>query len=140
MGTIQVSAKWTGEALDYVGTDTRGNQIKMSGQGGRDASPSQLMLIGLAGCTGMDVVSILQKKRQKIADVEVIVIGHQPDDYPKPYHKIQLHFIVKGENLDPDAVERAIQLSEEKYCVVGQTLKTNVEIKTSFKIEAASQA
>ncbi len=139
MGTIQVSAKWTGEALDYVGTDTRGNQIKMSGRGGRDASPSQLMLLGLAGCTGMDVVSILQKKRQKIADVEVMVIGHQPDDYPKPYYKIQLHFIIKGEDLDPDAVERAIQLSEEKYCVVGQTLKTNVEIKTSFKIEAANQ-
>ena len=126
--------------MDYVGTDTRGNQIKMSGQGGSHTSPSQLMLLGLAGCTGMDVVSILQKKRQKIADVEVVVIGHQPDDYPKPYHKIQLYFIVKGEDLDPDAVERAIQLSEEKYCVVGQTLKTNVEIKTSFKIEAASQS
>jgi putative redox protein len=69
-----------------------------------------------------------------------MVIAHQPDDYPKPYHKIQLHFIVKGENLDPDAVERAIQLSEDKYCVVGQTLKTNVDIKTSFKIEEVSLA
>ena len=93
------------------------------------------MLIGLAGCTGMDVVSILQKKRQQISDVEVMVIGHQPDDYPKPYHKIQLHFIVKGQNLDPQAVERAIQLSHDKYCVVGQTLQMPVEIKTSFKIE-----
>jgi len=64
-----------------------------------------------------------------------MVIGHQPDEYPKPYHKIQLHFIVKGEDLDPKAVERAINLSEEKYCVVGQSLKSNVEIKTSFKIE-----
>jgi putative redox protein len=93
------------------------------------------MLLGLAGCTGMDVVSILEKKRQKISDIEIMVIGHQPDQYPKPYHKIQLHFVVKGEDLDPQAVERAIQLSEEKYCVVGQTLQTEVEIKTSFRIE-----
>ena len=98
------------------------------------------MLLGLAGCTGMDVVSILQKKRQKISDVEVLVIGHQPDDYPKPYHKIQLHFIVRGEDLDADAVERAIQLSDDKYCVVGQTLKMNVDIKTSFKIEPVESA
>jgi len=135
MSTKQVSAKWTGKDLDFVGTDTRNNQVKMSGKNGPDSPPSQLMLLGLAGCTGMDVVSILQKKRQKISDVEVMVIGHQPDEYPKPYHKIQLHFIVKGEDLDPKAVERAINLSEEKYCVVGQSLKANVEIKTSFKIE-----
>lgn len=135
MSIKQVSAKWTGEDLDFVGIDTRNNQVKMSGKNGSDSPPSQLMLLGLAGCTGMDVVSILQKKRQKISDVEVMVIGHQPDEYPKPYHKIQLHFIVKGEDLDPKAVERAINLSEEKYCVVGQSLKSNVEIKTSFKIE-----
>ena len=136
MSTKQVTAKWTGEDLDFVGIDTRNNQVKMSGHNGPDSPPSQLMLLGLAGCTGMDVVSILQKKRQKITDVEVMVIGHQPDEYPKPYHKIQLHFIVKGEDIDATAVERAIKLSEEKYCVVGQSLKTNVEIKTSFKIEA----
>jgi len=135
MSTVQVSAKWTGEALDFVGTDTRGYQVEMGGKESTRASASQLMLLGLAGCTGMDVVSILQKKRQKISDIEVMVIGHQPDEYPKPYHKIQLHFVVKGEDLDPQAVERAIQLSEEKYCVVGQTLQTAVEIKTSFRIE-----
>ena len=131
MGTTQVSAKWTGDGLHYVGADTKGNQIPM---GGSDPSPSQLMLLGLAGCTGMDVISILQKKRQNVSDVEVMVLGHQPDNYPKPYHKVQLHFVVKGEGLDSQAVERAIKLSEDKYCVVGQTLKGNTEIKTSFKI------
>jgi putative redox protein len=135
MSTVQVSTKWTGEALDFVGTDARGYQVEMGGKNSTKASPSQLMLLGLAGCTGMDVVSILEKKRQKISDIEIMVIGHQPDEYPKPYHKIQLHFVVKGEDLDPQAVARAIQLSEEKYCVVGQTLQTEVEIKTSFKIE-----
>jgi putative redox protein len=132
MSTIQVSARWAGEALNFIGTDTKGNEIPM---GGGNVSPSQMMLLGLAGCTGMDVVSILQKKRQNISDVEVMVIGHQPDEYPKPYRVVQLHFIVKGEEVDPKAVERAIKLSEEKYCVVGQTLQNKVEIKTSFKIE-----
>ncbi len=135
MGTVQVSAHWTGEDLEFIGNDTRGNEIPMGGKTSSSPSASQLMLIGLAGCTGIDVVSILQKKRQQISDVEVMVIGHQPDDYPKPYHKIQLHFIVKGQNLDPQAVERAIKLSHDKYCVVGQTLQMPVEIKTSFKIE-----
>jgi putative redox protein len=135
MGTVQVSAHWTGEALEFEGNDTRGNTVPMGGKGSDSPSPSQLMLLGLAGCTGMDVVSILQKKRQQIEDVEVMVIGHQPDSYPKPYHKIQMHFIVKGQDLDPAAVERAIQLSHDKYCVVGQSLQTEVEIKTSFKIE-----
>ena len=132
MATKQISAKWTGEALNFVGFDTNGNQIAL---GKNDTPPSQLLLIGLAGCTGMDVVSILQKKRQKVSDVEVMVIGHQPDTYPKPYHKIQVHYIVKGEDLDPKAVERAIKLSEEKYCIVSQTLQSDVEIKTSYRIE-----
>ncbi len=133
MGTTQVSARWTGEKLNYVGTDTKSNQIPM---GGGDPSPSQMMLMGLAGCTGMDVVSVLQKKRQNITGVEVQVIGHNPDEYPKPYQVIELKFIVKGDNVDPKAVARAIQLSEDKYCIVGQTLQNKAEIKTSFEIEA----
>ena len=133
MSTNKVSARWTGEALNYIGTDTKGNEIPI---GGPNVSPSQLMLLGLAGCTGMDVVSILQKKRQNVTGVEVTLVGHQPNAYPKPYQVIELHFTVKGENIDPKAVERAIQLSEEKYCVVGQTLQNKAEIKTSFSVEA----
>ena len=132
MGTTNVSARWTGEALNYVGTDTKGNQIPM---GGSNVSPSQMLLLGLAGCTGMDVVSILQKKRQNVIDVEVQITGHQPDDYPKPYQKIEVKFIVKGDNVDPKAVARAIQLSEEKYCIVSQSLQQAMEITTSFEVE-----
>ncbi len=131
MGTTNVSARWTGEKLNFVGTDVKGNEIPM---GGRDASPSNLMLLGLAGCTGMDVVSILQKKRQKVEDVQVEITGHNPDNYPKPYQVVEMKFIVKGENINPKAVERAINLSQTKYCVVGQTLQNEVEIKTSFEI------
>ena len=132
MGTSTISASWTGENLDFVGADHRGREVKM-GKG--HPSPGQLMLMGLAGCTGMDVISILKKKRQDITDVEVQVTGHNADTYPKPYEQVELKFIVKGQNLDPKAVERAIDLSENKYCVVGQTLKNKVQITTSFEIE-----
>ncbi len=132
MGVSNAAARWTGENLDFMGATPKGQEVKM-GKGG--PSPSQLMLMGLAGCTGMDVVSILQKKRQDVVDVEVQVTAHNNDDYPKPYQQIELKFIVKGRNLDPKAIERAIHLSETKYCVVGQTLQNKAEITTSFEIE-----
>ena len=131
MEQVQISACWTGEALKYIGTDTKGNKLPM---GGEDFSPSQLLLLGLAGCMGMDVVSILQKKRQNITSVEVQVIGHKPEEYPKPYKLAEIAFTIKGDNVDPKAVSRAIDLSMEKYCVVGQTLQNQVEIKPSFTI------
>ena len=133
MGTVNASARWTGEKLNFMGTSNRGHQIEM---GGEHISPTQMLLLGLAGCTGMDVVSILQKMRQAVTDVDVQITAHQPDDYPKPYHTVEVKYIVKGDNLDPTAVERAIGLSVEKYCIVSQTLQREVELKTSFSVEA----
>ncbi len=131
MRSIQISAHWTGEALNFAGTDTRGNEVLM----GKSAlSPSQMLLLGLAGCTGMDVVSILQKKRQQVTGVEVQVTAQQPDDYPRPYQVIEIAFNIQGKDIDPAAVARAIELSETKYCVAGQTLQNRVEIKTSFTV------
>ena len=132
MATKSVSAHWTGEELQYVGSDGKGNEVPM---GGDHPSPSQLLLMGAAGCMGMDIVSILKKKRQAVTAVEVKVTGHQPDDYPKPFEVVELDFTVKGDNVDPKAVERAIELSRETYCIVGQTLKNTVELRTSFTVE-----
>ena len=132
MGTKHVSARWTGEGLHYIGIDSKGNEI---GMGGNDPSPSEMLLMGAAGCMGMDIISVLQKKRQDVTSIEVQVTGHQPDDYPKPFQIVELAFIVKGNNVDAKAVERAIALSRDKYCVVGQTLQNMVELKTSFTIE-----
>jgi putative redox protein len=132
MATKRVSAHWTGERLQYEATDSKGNQISL---GGDNPSPSELLLIGAAGCMGMDVVSVLQKKRQAVTGVEVQVTGHQPDNYPKPFQIVELAFTVRGENVDPRAVERAIALSRDKYCIVGQTLQQAVELKTSFTVE-----
>jgi putative redox protein len=132
MGVTTATARWTGEKIYFTGIDQKGNEIAL---GGKDFSPSHLVLLGLAGCTGMDVVSILQKKRQDIQDVEIQIIGHNPDQYPKPFTNIEVKYIVKGNNLDPNAVSRAIDLSESKYCVVSQSLQEKVNVTTSFEIK-----
>ena len=132
MGTSTISAHWTGELLNFVGKNHRDREVLM-GKGG--FSPTQMMLIGLAGCMGMDVLSILQKKRQNVTEVLVDVTGHNADDYPKPYHTAEINFVIKGDKVDAKAVDRAIELSLEKYCIVGQTLQNEVELKTSFTIE-----
>lgn len=133
MATKIVSARWTGESLNFVGEDVKGNQVRM---GEDDISPSQMVLLGLAGCTGMDVISILQKKQQAVTGLEVEVTGYQPDTYPKPYQTVEVKYIITGVNVDPRAVERAIQLSVEKYCVVSQTLQQQVALQTSFEVKA----
>jgi putative redox protein len=132
MGMTKVSARWTGEKLNYVGTDSKGNEIPM---GGKDVTPAQMLLLGFAGCTGMDILSILQKKRQHVTDVQVEVCGYMPEDYPKPFQVIELNYIIKGDKIDPKAVARSIELSLSKYCVVGQTLQHHVSIQTSYQIE-----
>lgn len=132
MRTTHVSAHWTGEGLNYVGVDSKGRQLPM---GGENVSPGQLLLLAMAGCMGMDFASVMQKKRQKVTGIEVKITAHQPLTYPKPYQMVELAFVVKGENIDPKAVARAIDLSRDKYCVVGQTLQHPVDVKTSFAIE-----
>lgn len=132
MGMAKISTRWTGEALNYMGIDSKNNQILLGGQG---TPPTQMLLLGLAGCMGMDVLSILQKKRQAVTGVEVQVTGYNQDEYPKPFHTIEVAFIVKGDNIDSKAVERAIELSMTKYCIVGQTLQHPPALKTSFTVQ-----
>lgn len=137
MSGTAITAKWVGPELQYIGTDGKGNTIKM---GGDDISPAQMVLLGLAGCMGMDTVYVLRKKRLEIDAVDVTVIGYQPEDYPKPFTNIEIKFTISGKNLSDKAVERAISLSREKYCVVGQTLANPVEVTTSFVITKPAEA
>lgn len=126
-----ITAKWVGPELEYEGLDAKGNVIKM---GGGSFSPSELLLMGVAGCTGMDVKSILVKKKVDFKSIEIEVTGHQPTQYPKPYRIVNIHFKVTGENIPENAVERAIYLSAEKYCIASQTLKEPTEVTTSFEV------
>jgi putative redox protein len=94
-----------------------------SGGGNNDGfRPTELLLVGLAGCTAMDVISILSKKRQHVIGFEVKAHGERAEQDPKRFTSFLVEYIVKGEGIDPAAVERAVELSEAKYCSVMATL------------------
>ena len=96
--------------------------------------PTYLLLTGLGACTGIDVVSILKKKRQEVTSFDVSVHGEQQEDWPKAWTRFHVEYTVTGHNINAKAVERAIQLSEEKYCSVSATLSGSVEITRSYKV------
>jgi putative redox protein len=96
----------------------------------RGPSPAPLTLAALAGCTAMDVVSILRKKRQDFTDVVVRVDGIQDDDFPHRYTEVTITYEVTGDGVDPKAVARSVALSEEKYCSVSATFKEATEVAT----------
>lgn len=96
--------------------------------------PSHLLLLGLAGCTGMDVVSILQKKNAVVTHFEIEASGEANDDYPKKYHHMHVTYHVTGKDIRETDLKLAIDLSEKKYCIVRNTLAPSVTITSSFTI------
>ena len=103
--------------------------------GGKGFSPMELLLVGLAGCTGMDVISILRKKRQEVTHFEVVVNGARAADYPKVYTDIEIVYKVAGRHIDQASLERAIQLSEERYCPAMAMLRKAANITNRYEIE-----
>ena len=97
------------------------------------ASPMELLLLAVGGCTGVDVISILKKKRQHVTDYRIEVTGERRDEFPKRFTKLTVKHIVRGHKVTEQAVARAIELSETKYCSVAATL-SGVEIVTSYEI------
>lgn len=130
--------KWNG-GLQFEGTAAYGKKIvldssKESGGSEDGYSPSELVLFGLAGCAGIDILAILEKQKQKITAMEIEVVGYQNEDYPRPFHTIEVKFIVKGDKLEERKLAQAIELSHNKYCVVSMTLKNPVKLKSSYEI------
>jgi len=105
--------------------------------GGTGFGPMELLLVSLAGCTAMDVISILKKKRQDVTGFEVRAHGLRADDHPKIYTDITLEYVVRGHAVDPKAIERAIELSETKYCSVAGMLIKAANITTMFRVQEA---
>ena len=95
--------------------------------------PAALVLAGLAGCTGMDVASILQKKRLDVSRFEISTEGDQAEDHPRRYTRVRIMFTVYGTGIKPEAVERAIDLSQNKYCSVMASL--NAEVEHTYEIK-----
>ncbi len=104
------------------------------GDGFDGMMPAGLLLTSLAGCSGIDVVNILLKQRQKVTGFDVRVTGAQQPDPPWIMDEIKLEYTITGKNLKQSAIERAIELSEEKYCFVGATLGGRSNITSTYKI------
>jgi len=127
------------KGLQFVGEGSSNHAIVLDGDssvGGHNSGlrPMELLLIGIGGCSGMDIISILKKKKQDVTGLEINVNGAQAADYPKKFNNINLEFVVKGKNISEEAVKRAIDLSMNKYCSVKATLDGSATITFSYRI------
>lgn len=137
---MKITLERTNQAVKFTATNASGHQAEVEGSpeiGGTNSAmrPMEMLLASLAACSSMDVVSILQKKKQPLADLRVEVeAARATDRVPAVFTKIHLKFFLKGEGLNPRAVEQAIQLAVEKYCSVGEMLRKTAEISWSVEI------
>jgi len=108
--------------------------VETNGERASAASPMDLLLIALGSCTAVDVISILQKKREQITKYRVEVRGERREDHPRSYKRMEVRHIVTGKGVSPKAVAQAIELSEQKYCSVAATLRPTAEVISSYEI------
>jgi len=125
--------------MQFDGSSSSGHMLTMdaddaSGGHNKGFRPMELLLVGFGGCSGMDVISILRKKRQNVTGLEMNVKGEKADSYPHVYREVHIEYVVTGKNIQKDAVERAIALSLDKYCSVGATLGKTAKIMHSYRI------
>lgn len=135
----EIRIRWTGDA-QFVASDKKGHSVVMDipvekGGGGTGFRPSDLLPVALGGCSAVDVVRILQKKKQNLRKFEASLSWEQEKEFPQYFKKIHLNYRIAGKGIKKEAVERAIQLSEEKYCSVSASLKPKAEITSSYVIE-----
>lgn len=131
---MEARVKWI-EGLSFLGESASGHQIMMDGNAGDKApSPMEIVLMATGGCSAIDVVSILQKGRIDVTDCEVKLTSQRRDEAPRYFTHINLHFIVTGHELTEKVVERAVQLSAEKYCSVALMLAKTVDVTHTFEI------
>jgi putative redox protein len=130
----EVGASWIGGSA-FMGSNPSGGSVQIGSLEDRPGvGPMELLLLGVAGCTGMDIVSILEKKRLKLDRFEVRVSGKRADVHPKVYTEIHVSYHLWGQGLEPAAVEQAIQLSEEKYCSASAMLKATAQVTSSYEL------
>ena len=140
-----VAVKWASQGSQlFIGRDSFGHVV-LAGSWPQDGNesvwqewkalkPSDLLLLSLASCSAYDVVMILGRQRQKLTDLYVNVTGQQASEPPYQFTEIHQHYLVEGIDLDPKRVERAIELSEEKYCSVAATIRGVAKLSHSFEL------
>ena len=140
--TMEARVKWIEDAA-WIGETGSGHGLVIDGPsdiGGRNLGvrPMELILLGVGGCSAMDVIHILKKSRQDVDDVVIELKGERADTDPKVFTDIHLHFKVMGEGLNERHVARAVQLSAEKYCSASIMLQASVNITHSHEIVAVA--
>ncbi len=135
---MKCSVKWTGDAA-FVAETGSGHLVNMDGApeaGGRNLAPRpmEMLLVGAGGCSAFDVVLILKRGRHAVTDCEVRLDAERADADPKVFTRIHFHFIVKGKSLKPEAVERAVKLSAEKYCSASIMLGKTATITHDYEV------
>jgi putative redox protein len=132
----EVVADWKGD-MSFIGRNLTGGSVQIGTLDGQPGvGPMELLLLGVAGCTGMDIVSILQKKNLNLSQFQVKVCGKRAETYPMVFTEIDVTYLLWGESLPFKAVEQAIELSEEKYCSASAMLRATASLKSSFRIYA----
>ncbi len=138
---METQLRWAGGAA-FIGLSSGGHAVVMDGPpegGGRNLGPRpmEMLLLSMAACSAYDVVSILQKSREEISGCDVKITAERADDHPKVFTRIHLHFTVTGKAVKEKNVERAIQLSAEKYCSASIMLGKTANITHDFEIVQA---
>jgi putative redox protein len=132
MPELTAQLKWT-SGLQFVGRPGDGPAVVIDTRDDRSGpSPMELVLMGVAGCTAMDVVVIMQKKKADLRDFEVNIRGERAENHPRRFVEIEIEYVLYGMGIKPKAVEQAIQLSETKYCSAIASL--NATVSHSYRI------
>jgi putative redox protein len=133
-GWTEITADWKGE-MTMVARNAAGGTVQMGTLDGKPGvGPMQLLLAAVAGCTGVDIVDIMRKKRANLTGFQVKVRGKRAADYPMIWTDIHVTYLLWGEEIKPKDVEQAVRLSEEKYCSVGIMLGKSAKITSEYRI------
>lgn len=135
---MKTRVKWV-EGITFLGETESGHGVVMDGAlsvGGRNLGPRpmEMLLLGAGGCSSIDVIMILKKSRQAVSDCYVDISAERADSDPKVFTKIHMHFVVTGKDIKPEAVEKAVKLSAEKYCSASIMLGATAEMTHDFEI------
>jgi len=128
------TVRWI-KGKQFIGIDSTNHSVVLSSPDeGIGMKPSELLLVALGSCTAVDVVEILRKKKKPVTNLEINVTGEQDADPPWTFQNINIKYTLSGNDLTPDDVKKAIDLSEEKYCSVASTIRGKAKITTEFEI------
>jgi putative redox protein len=138
---MECTVRWH-DGMSFIAETGSGHMVAMDGApeaGGRNLAPRpmELLLAGTGGCTAFDIVMILKKGRQEVTGCEVKLSADRASEDPKVFTRINMHFVVSGRGLKPEAVERAVKLSAEKYCSASIMLGKTAEMMHSWEVVEA---